>query len=546
MKYFNILLFFYLLISLQLSAQAPRQVLDITPGAASTFTDANDRMLGVVAGSKILFLIHYSNTRKEIWVSDGGQAGTQKLLDLEGAILQSVIPYQKGLLLIAQRNSKSEIWFSDGSQSGTRLLFETPQTLYLPVLYKDALYYASKIGDLFGTRNGLYALPLNAAKYEANRIYEFEDLFGIRQLIALPNRLIGIASVTGQGQQLFSSDGTRAGTKPYFQIEAGTPNSPGSPIYATPLDNKLLFFYQTTFNGLYSTDGTAAGTKLLGRYKEHIFQKPYLETRTFFSWEGKFYFSADTLSSDPFSSEVLNVTDGTPTATRRIIPSSEVYFKPTWFTPYKGALYFRANNDFGIEYLCVTKGTRSTTGIAVDHFALGEGGSFGGDYISVFRDSLFFSAYRREVGIELWRSNGLTRGTKNLDLLPGRTDSWPQQLMVAGDKLFFTAISALGRELWVYDPLGTTTAAPVVSTLEAKLSLAPNPVSTRLHIQAESAEILDRFAVYDLLGRPQLQRKLNSQSITENIDLATWPKGLYTLELWGKNGARKVEKFIVQ
>jgi ELWxxDGT repeat protein len=492
--------------------------------------------------------MYHSDSRKEIWASDGRAAGTQKLLDLGAAgFLKASLPQQNGLLLIIDRNDQSAIYFSDGTVAGTRLLLETPSTLYFPILFKNTLYYASNNGNDFGDTDGLYALPLSGPKYEAKSIYGFERVYGISQLTALADRIIGVGSFSGQGQQLFSSDGSTQGTKAYFQLNAGIPASLSDPIYSTPAGNQLFFFYQTSFNGLYVTDGTAAGTKLLGRYKKHKFQYPYQATRSFYAWAGKFFFSADTLSSDPFSSEVLNVSNGTTTGTYRIAFGGQKFTKPHWFTPYQGELFFKAYGNADSEHLCVSAGTPKETYIAIDHYSLGEGGSFGGDDLCVFRDSLFFSASRRAMGQELWYSNGYTSGTKVHDLWEGSASSWPQQLTVLGDKLFFTAISAsAGRELWVYDPKRTLTSSRVVSELKAQLKLVPNPAQDRVLIQAETAEPLARFVVYDVLGRPYYQAPLQGQQMAQTLELQNWPRGIYVLELWAANGSRKVEKLMLK
>jgi hypothetical protein len=44
----------FLFLNLLGLAQRPQQVLDLVPGTASTFTDANDRILGVAGGTRIV------------------------------------------------------------------------------------------------------------------------------------------------------------------------------------------------------------------------------------------------------------------------------------------------------------------------------------------------------------------------------------------------------------------------------------------------------------------------------------------------------------
>jgi ELWxxDGT repeat protein len=545
MKNLNLLLIFFLCCNFAW-AQKPRLVTDLIPGAISAFDTPEDLILGPIAGSKVLLHLYLSDERKEIWVSDGRAGGTQKLLDLGEAFLQKAIPYQQDQLLVIYRDKKSEIWRSDGTKAGTRLLFQCPSALYHPVIWKDVLYYASNNNTFLGRSNALFSLPLAGPKYEAKNIIGFEDVYGISQLTALPNRLIGVGSYTGQVQQLFSSDGTAAGTKPYFQLNPGKPASLLDPIYSTPMGNRLFFFYQTTFNGLYVTDGTAAGTRLLGRYREKRSTKDYQSLRSFIAWKGKFYFRADSLSNQNFTSEELHVSDGVRTR-RLTFDGIHQPNKPEWFLPYQQKLYFKGYGDFDIEFVCSVDSLANTAQVAINHFELGEGASFGGTDLCQFQDSLFFSAWRRGQGIELWASKGNTASTHGHDLDPGNGDSWPQQLTVAGTKLFFTALGPnQGRELWVYDPKESPSTSTRVASMQGQVIVSPNPARENLEVQIIGPNPVVRINAWDAAGRVWHQQTLSSPSYNLSIEVAQWPKGLYLLELWDKNGARSVTKVITR
>lgn len=69
--------------------------------------------------------------------------------------------------------------------------------------------------------------------------------------------------------------------------------------------------------------------------------------------------------------------------------------------------------------------------------------------------TLFFVANRLGEGFELWKSDGTSAGTQLVkDIHPGPNDSYPQELTVMGDTLFFKAddgASAHGIELWKSD-----------------------------------------------------------------------------------------------
>jgi ELWxxDGT repeat protein len=86
--------------------------------------------------------------------------------------------------------------------------------------------------------------------------------------------------------------------------------------------------------------------------------------------------------------------------------------------------------------------------------------------LTVFHDRIFFTARSRELGRELWASDGSAEGTvlvMDIDPRPGR-GSDPELLTVHGDLLYFPAAEPeQGRELWVSDgsEAGTRLAAEV-------------------------------------------------------------------------------------
>jgi ELWxxDGT repeat protein len=72
---------------------------------------------------------------------------------------------------------------------------------------------------------------------------------------------------------------------------------------------------------------------------------------------------------------------------------------------------------------------------------------------TAFNGLLYFPATAADSGTELWASDGTEAGTTLLtDLVPGTGSSNPEDLIVVGDQLFFTAeAAATGRELYRTD-----------------------------------------------------------------------------------------------
>jgi ELWxxDGT repeat protein len=71
---------------------------------------------------------------------------------------------------------------------------------------------------------------------------------------------------------------------------------------------------------------------------------------------------------------------------------------------------------------------------------------------------IYFSAHNNTLGMELWVSDGIAKGTKMLkDIYPGKPSANPQFLGRLGKNLYFAASNQDGRELWKTDgtPEGT-------------------------------------------------------------------------------------------
>jgi ELWxxDGT repeat protein len=109
-----------------------------------------------------------------------------------------------------------------------------------------------------------------------------------------------------------------------------------------------------------------------------------------------------------------------------------------------GWLYFAANAfEFGDE-LWRTNG--AVTELVKD---IREAGDSRPDYLTVFGDLIYFTAYDETNGLELWRTDGTTAETEIvLDIRSGGADSSPEDLTVIGDWLYFSANDGTGAEPW--------------------------------------------------------------------------------------------------
>jgi len=197
------------------------------------------------------------------------------------------------------------------------------------------------------------------------------------------------------GEELWKSDGTSAGTVLVRDIFPGSSNS--SLASLTNVNGTLFFRANNGVNGyeLWKSDGTSAGTVLV----------------------------------------------------RDIVPGS-AYSAPNYLTNVNGTLFFSANNGVNGAELWKSDGTSAGTVLVRDIFP----GSYGSSPNSLtnVNGTLFFRANNGVNGVELWKSDGTSAGTVLVrDISPGSYGSYPQSLINVNGTLFFNANDGVnGRELW--------------------------------------------------------------------------------------------------
>jgi|CXWL01.1.fsa_nt_gi ELWxxDGT repeat protein len=148
--------------------------------------------------------------------------------------------------------------------------------------------------------------------------------------------------------------------------------------------------------------------------------------------------------------------------------------------PFEGGLAFVASEDRSDAELWFSDGSTAGTRRIADLWP-GPLGSYPGD-LQVVGDRLFFTAHDGSHGRELWSTDGTESGTLMYDVNPGVGSSVPAELTVAGGKLFFSAYDDThGRELWSLDlgddfapppPSGTWLSSPAIPGFRFQVRIA--------------------------------------------------------------------------
>lgn len=237
---------------------------------------------------------------------------------------------------------------------------------------------------------------------------------GVYSLTSFDGRLYFAANDGANGSELWSSDGTTAGTSLFKDIFPGPGSS--SPIGLTDAFGELIFRAGDGVHGdePWASDGTPAGTGLVTDVD------PGPETSGPFGLalgDSRAYFQAD----DGTTGNELWVYEGAGTETTLV-------------------------KDLNLG---------GDSGVQGGMLAVGDTAYFGGD---------------NGTGRRLWKSNGTAAGTLQVSSQPFVDVSG---LVAMGGKLFFSGLTAAGAELWVSDgtALGTMMLKDIGPASSSGLSL---------------------------------------------------------------------------
>jgi ELWxxDGT repeat protein len=435
---------------------------------------------------------------REPWVSDGTDAGTKLLKDINPFTTSSnpsnLIKFGNSIFFTGNDGTNgAELWKSDGTEAGT-VLFKDINTAFGSSSNPSNFRISNNILFFTATTSTAGVELWKTDGTSAGTVMVKDIITGTSSgnptlLTDVNGTLFFVASTTAEGSALWKSDGTAAGTVMVADIIAGATPSPN--IQQMTSANGLLFFVATVSpfgTELWKSDGTLAGTIML---KDIVAGTGSPSINGLTAYNGRVYFNANdgvngqepwvsdgmvagtnlfmnihpTGNSNPLNFKVANnllyftanspgtvfepwVSDGTVPGTYMIVdlvPGGSGA-GGSGFTFMNGFVYFDANGPLGHE-LWRTDNTALGTTLVKD---INTGGGDGSpNLLTVINNTLYFTATMPGGGGELYKSDGTTAGTVGYDLFPGTTGSTPNYLIALNDMLLFTATHPVyGTEIW--------------------------------------------------------------------------------------------------
>ena len=387
-------------------------VRDIAPGVVNGSPRSSVPLELLAVGGRVFFSADDSVAGRELWVSDGTDAGTSRIRDIRSGGKSSyptALVANGGLLYFnAYDGSDRELWVSDGTEPGTR----------------EAVNLAGDAGSS-----------------------SFGEAAGVGTLLYL-------TGYTASGQQLWTSDGGGIEIIPVATAGLAGLTRVGTRVYF------MGFNSYDAVSELWTSNGTVAGTHTVPAAPPAAFsgQQP----RVFAAAGLRLYYRTD---EGPFSG--LAMLDTATGAQANVpLPADTGYVGN--MAAVAGRLYFA---DLNPGAVWITDGTQAgpvrLTAGDVDCFQ--ENGN-----LRALGNALLFSRTECEHGNELWRSDGTAAGTGLVaDICPGACSSIVAtqggnsdqgDLVVADSALFFVADDGVhGRELWRSD--GTAAGTVLVADL---------------------------------------------------------------------------------
>ena len=481
-------------------AVSPYLVKDINPISA---TDDSDPGSFVSLGSRALFI-----AQGGLWASDGSEVGTVRLAN--GTFLNFVAVGPRLAYALERTDGPKELWVTDGTPGGTfrvtdpsdPLIFRGENFRGFLAPGSDRLFFAAndlQHGEELWTSDGTIAgtrmIADLAPGAESSNPYGF-TLFRNR---------IFFAATDARGVSLWSVDVAGASPKLVKDPDPRQRQTEG-PSLLEVSGQTLYFFWQTAAGtSLWRSDGTERGTAQFAQVPATLDRQSVFDATVQL---GRLFFVLD---EGAVGGRELWVSNGTAAGTRRLTDFADPALGPARVLPLqlpgKPLLFVAVDAARGNEYW-ISNGTAAGTRLLKDICPGTCSGARSFPFLA-FRGRLYFQGMTSATGGELWSTDVTASGTRLVkDVCAGPCESSAVPFATAGGKLYFGAIDGgHGDQVWRTD--GTTagtwrlTGFPPIGSFERFSGAAAGPA-----LLFRGYDLAHGLELWSSRGTPQATRFL--------------------------------------
>jgi len=476
-----------------------------------------------------------------------------------------------------------ELWFSDGTNAGTKLIKDINpgpsgsrfNTFFVKI--KSNWFFVAKLAGLQWSLWKTDGTDIGTIKL---RDLGSIPITGFAQILMEANgdELFFTFDEPFEGKELWKSDGTVSGTKRVKDINI---NASSDPNGFTSFNNNIYFFADDGIHGreLWKSDGTDTGTKLVKDIYPGVVGSFTNSFPSLMVFKNKLYFGAQGNHDEGIE---LYVTDGTAKGTTLFLDintSIGASSNPAFLLATNTKLFFRANDGSTGAEPWISDGTVSGTkllkdiNVGTNSSSVATASEIGNNIVfnaqsinggnepyitdgtsggtKILKDinkgtlssytsakvklgnKWYFSATDSITGTELWETDGTESGTKiQKDINPGTTGSTILNLFTYKSELYFSATilkDSIGSELYKYTPISTGILEK--KSDETNFTVYPNPLKTgqTLNINSKLNGSL-RLSIATLDGKNLITNQYEVMPANNILPIVLNP-GIYILRL---------------
>jgi len=446
-------------LSFIVAAQSPALLRDINTLQASSSPNGLQ-----TANNFVYFNADDGVHGRELWKSDGTEAGTEMVRDIasgeedsnpenfcnvNGTVFFTATTPQYG----------TELWKTDGTPAGTVLVADllagftgsNPENL---VSCNGKIFFTVKLSPglaedirLFvsdGTANGTVEIVSPDAV----------NLFAPKNLLSMWNTLYFATRHGIDGEELWQTDGTLAGTKMVRNLNPNAFSSSNPDHLCT--DGIDLYFSADDGTGRQMWQYKPANNHMLRRSNLQL-QNGNVFGEVVWHFSNAIFFTAASLAPAPAGYELYRLNSAAPNGATKITGASKV--GNLKMMGLKLCFTQALTNGPRLSYVL----SNSNSAVTLKTFALIPNGDYPmPEGFVVANSKLFFTAVTAANGRELWKSNGTAAGTVIMaDYTPGANGSDFSNLCWYSNKILFGCKGVDGNELRSTDGTAITTISDI-------------------------------------------------------------------------------------